>query len=292
MHILIAIIAFLGVSLALPSIGQADPDTPAEVAHKQANAYYKVGAFKEAGMEFIEAFKLDSKATRLFNAGRAFEQAAMPQAASAVYGRFIELGTFGDPTIEAKARKLVIDKKLATSTERDPEQEIGALLGEEPPVEEPPVEDPVPPVEETVPPETAPDEASTYTAPTQVYRYKRRDKSREKWALSFGAVGVVSFGASAYFFLSAWSDKSDLDDAGIDACNDGQSLCSPSGLARYNDATSKANMASIAAGVGVAASLIGGYLWISADTTVTSTALRVRPSLGSQGVGLVLDGSY
>ena len=42
----------------------------------------------------------------------------------------------------------------------------------------------------------------------------------------------------------------------------------------------------------LAASVIGIYLWTSADTTVTSTALRVRPSLGSQGVGLVLDGSY
>jgi hypothetical protein len=288
MRILIAIIVALSVSLGLPSTSQAEQDTAAEVAHKQANAYFKVGAFQEAAMEFIAAFKLDAKATRLFNAGRAFEEAAMPQAASAVYGRFIEMGAFGETTIEAKARKLVIDKQLAISNERDPAQEIGALLGEEPPVEEPPAEEPLP--GEPDPP--APAATNSYTAPTKVYRYKRGDKSREKWAIGFGAVGVVGLGASAYFFLSAWSDKSDLDDAGIDACNGGQSICSPSGLASYNDASSKANTATIAVGVGAAAGLIGIYLWKTADTRGSSTAVRVHPSLGSQSVGLVLDGSY
>jgi tetratricopeptide (TPR) repeat protein len=79
----------------------------------QARAYYRAGAFTQAAQAFEKAFELKAKSGRLFNAGRAYEQAGDKRKASELYGRYLDRESSGDKATEARARKAKLDTEIA-----------------------------------------------------------------------------------------------------------------------------------------------------------------------------------
>ena len=76
-----------------------------------------MGAFEDAAKEFSRAYELENKPTRLFNVGLAYEKAGLLQKASETYEQFLSLEREGSKAVEARARKLALDKQIATDEE-------------------------------------------------------------------------------------------------------------------------------------------------------------------------------
>lgn len=108
---LVLIVCALLAGTARSSV--ADDKKDAAKVDEQARAYFKVGAFENAATEFIHAYELEQKPTRLYNAGLSYEKAGKARKASELYGRFLALESEGSKAMEAKARKTALDKELA-----------------------------------------------------------------------------------------------------------------------------------------------------------------------------------
>jgi len=107
-----------------------------------------------------------------------------------------------------------------------------------------------------------------------------------------GGVGVASLGVASYFGLHAFSRWSDRNAACVGGCTaDAQSA--------GHDAAQAATISDIGFGVGLAALAVGTYLVLSGrsehDRHSSSTddhSLRVAPSVGSRGGGVVVGGAW
>jgi hypothetical protein len=95
-------------------------------SNNQARAYYKAGAYGEAGAEFERSHTLGGGNNTLFNAGLSYEKADMKEEAIRLYARFLELETQGSKVLEARARMTVLQKKASRGysvpQEQGPEQ--------------------------------------------------------------------------------------------------------------------------------------------------------------------------
>jgi len=88
-------------------------------------------------------------------------------------------------------------------------------------------------------------------------------------ALAIGGVGIVGLGVAGFFGLSAQASNSDSKDL----CNDAN-YCTLHGRDLRDSAKSKALVATVATGVGVAALATAAVLWFTAPTGETASSAR------------------
>jgi hypothetical protein len=103
-------------------------------------------------------------------------------------------------------------------------------------------------------------------------------------------VGVVGLGLGTFFVIEA---KGKYDDSLKNCHPDDPSLCNSDGVTQRNDARSAGNIASVAFGVGAAALVGGGILWLTAPSggatkSGGSARIGLAPTLG----GAVLQGAW
>jgi hypothetical protein len=137
-----------------------------------------------------------------------------------------------------------------------------------PPLEEAPAE--AAPVQSTVAADVAP-----------------AGNGRRTIGLVLGGAGIVGLGVGAAFALNAKAKKDDS----LVHCPAGPNLCDQIGVDKRNEALSAGNVATVAAGAGVALLAAGAILFFTAPSGEKPRALVV-PSVGSGTAGLSLVGSY
>ena len=106
-------------------------------------------------------------------------------------------------------------------------------------------------------------------------------------ALAVGGLGIAGIGVGGFFGLSAQASLSDSKDA----CNDAN-YCTPRGVELRNSAGSKALVATVATGVGVAALATAAVLWFTAPKSsqlgqapsTPNTAWALAPARSGWGV--------
>jgi len=101
-------------------------------------------------------------------------------------------------------------------------------------------------------------------------------------------VGVVGLGVGGILGLGAKSKYNDS----LENCQTASpNLCNPTGLTQRDDARSAGNVATVVVGVGAAALVAGGILWLTAPrshASASSATLEVAPTLG----GFVARGAW
>jgi hypothetical protein len=119
-------------------------------------------------------------------------------------------------------------------------------------------------------------------------------KARRTIGLVTLGVGVAATGAGLYFGLGARSTYDDAKAAcgGDLGCDSQADLDRSQGL--VDDARSKATIATVLTGVGVAAVATGAILWLTAPSgdARPQSALRITPVLAGNHAELVLGGSF
>jgi hypothetical protein len=116
--------------------------------------------------------------------------------------------------------------------------------------------------------------------------------SRHIAALAIGGLGIVGLGVAGFFGLSAQSSNSDSKDL----CNDAN-YCTLRGQDERNSAKSKALVATVATGVGIAALATAAVLWFTApsnDASANAAPARKKWALApkSDAWGLELNGAF
>ncbi|RYZ06760.1 MAG: hypothetical protein EOO73_14510 [Myxococcales bacterium] len=149
---------------------------------------------------------------------------------------------------------------------------------------------PAPAPVQTVPtaraPQTTPPDAPRPTPPLVSAESSAgaSDVSRRVTALALGGLGFVGLGVGGALGVGARSKY----DESASLCNDAN-VCTPAGTALRESAQSKALVASVLTGVGVAAVASGLVLWLTAPTTPAPSSARaawsVVPATSGWGVG-------
>lgn len=112
MRVLLRVLLSVSLISIAGSTSSAQDSSAADGADEQARAYFKVEAFELAAAEFIRAFELGNNPSYLFNAALAYERAGMGEKAVELYDRYLALVTEGDKAVEARARKVAVEKNL------------------------------------------------------------------------------------------------------------------------------------------------------------------------------------
>ncbi|WP_394823460.1 hypothetical protein [Pendulispora albinea] len=111
-------------------------------------------------------------------------------------------------------------------------------------------------------------------------------------ALVTAGVGVVGLGVGTYFGLQSKSAHDDADKE----CPDRHACTTQAGVSKWDDATSKGTISTIAFAAGGAALVAGGILWFTApkDPAPAAKAARVRvvPAFAPNHAGLVVSGGF
>jgi hypothetical protein len=101
-----------------------------------------------------------------------------------------------------------------------------------------------------------------------------------------GGAGVITIGAAVVVGLGA---KRDFDDVIENECGGDRRNCTPSGFEHATDARSRGNVATIVAGVGIAAVATAAILWWTAPREARAT---VTPVVTRDALGLAVGGAF
>lgn len=115
-----------------------------------------------------------------------------------------------------------------------------------------------------------------------------RFTTRRKIALASGGVGVVALGASTVLVLQARS----MHDEARKACPAGQPCRDLAASEKSKQAVSRANVATVIGGVGIAALAAGAVLWIVGAPQESSRVVRIAPAATSDSVAMTVVGSF
>ncbi len=104
--------------LCAPGVAWAAPDANtvrrAEAIATEAKFLFKQKAYEEAAARFFEAYTLVNKASLLYNAARAYEEAGNLERAAALFRAYVELQDApADGRADARKRLVPIDARLA-----------------------------------------------------------------------------------------------------------------------------------------------------------------------------------
>jgi len=146
------------------------------------------------------------------------------------------------------------------------------------------------PALERLPPPPIPTPPATAAAPAKATEPARpaapppSGNAARTWALVLGGTGVVALGVGTAYGVSSLSAYSDAEQA----CPSHHG-CSDAAMGARDDAQSRAWVANVAFGVGLAATTAGVWLWLSAPSSAPKVSLHVVPL--AKGAGLSLAGA-
>lgn len=222
----------------------------AQAHRKQAEAYAQAGAWGKAGDEYRAATAADGDPSHLIDAARAFrEQPDLAKARDALVA-YLEKVPLGERSDKIRAEVAELTRTIEKAA-RDRE------------VEPPP---PQPPITVTKPSTEAPSRSTRRTI-----------------GVVIGGVGVASLGVGTVFGFLAGTAKSDASKLCTEA-----GTCTSTGVELVDDARSKAVVANLTIGLGLAAVAGGVVLYLTAPRGSTAAHARLVPT----GTGAAIIGRF
>jgi tetratricopeptide (TPR) repeat protein len=172
---------------------------------REATRRFKEGEYDMAAQLFMKAYALDKRPDRVFNAARAYEKAAKPQEAIALFRLYRQITDDEAGRQESQLRIEALEAQLRAKS-----LEAGPLpaAGERPsPPSEPAVGLPAAASVSQLPPV-----APSLPGPVANQRVAAPTPARWPTAAAFGVAGVAAL-ASAGLYVWARNDEADLDQA-------------------------------------------------------------------------------
>ena len=124
-------------------------------------------------------------------------------------------------------------------------------------------------------------------ASTPDTRLSERSRTERAIALGVGGAGVLGIGIGAFFGLRSIAKHSDYEQL----CNGG--VCEPAAGPIHDDAVAAGDASTVAFVVGGALIAGGAVLWLVAPRASSPVSrIRLAPSVGSSGAGVVLAGGW
>jgi hypothetical protein len=115
-----------------------------------------------------------------------------------------------------------------------------------------------------------------------------RFTTRRKIALASGGAGVLALGASTLLALQAKS----MHDEARKVCPAGEPCRDLAATDKSKQAVSRASVATIVGGMGIAALAAGAVLWIVGAPPESSAVVRIAPTAARDSVGMTVTGSF
>lgn len=255
-----------------PAERELGPDERARELYLQGDRLYAEGNYDEAIVALKEAYDLSRRPALLFNIANAYERLGRYEEALLYLNQYA-------PSAPEHQRHIVLKRIRALE-----------LRAEEKRQERPSAAPSAPGAASgrAAPESTSPAEARLEAAPPSPLASPEADATKRQSLLGYavGGAGLVAIGVGTVFGMSASSLRSDAEG---DCVNNGADvLCPASARDSLSDADSRALVADIAWGLGLAAVGVGVYLVLDASKeSGTSTALRSTVTAGGAGVSLV-----
>jgi tetratricopeptide (TPR) repeat protein len=261
----------LAVLGAAPRLAVADATPPAVQRFEKGKTAFRLGDYDGAIREWTEAYKLKNDPVFLYNIAQAYREKKDFEKAISFYKSYVKEAPDAPnrATVEARIQEMKdsIDKQQATA-EKPPSGPLGP--GERPPLV---------PSERTEPNRHTPGERT----PTDVSR--RPGRSLEIAGIAIGVGGAALLVTGIVFGLSAKSDQSDVQNA-----VDSHAAWSADLDSQASSGQTKAAIANISIGIGVAALVGGGVLYYLGARR--DRAMEVSPTASRHGVGATLTVRY
>ncbi len=227
----------------------------AQARVKQAEAYAQAGAWRDAGNEHRAAFDLDGDAAHLLAAAEAFRKAPDLPAARDAYKAYLEKVPQGSESDAVRAKLAATQKEIEEALEKERLRKEQEARDRQPMVT---------PIE--------------YDTTAQ--------RARRGLALKIAIPGaVVALGGIGVGVL-ALGQRNDARDNECDA----GLVCTPAGIDGLDSAKSKALIADVMIGVGLAATITGVVLWVKAPGPVEK--VRIAPAVTKDGGGVSFVGRF
>ena len=246
---------------------EASKDTEAEARRlfREGDRLYAEGDYEGAVTAFEKAYELSHKEALKYNMANAYERLGRYEAALAALRDYLPHTKPEEQDVVRrrieKLEKRVEDQRLKT-------QQAEVSTGSSP----------APTVAPSSPPSPAADVPTEDKQPAPVLGYV---------LLGVGAVGI---GVGTFFGLQALGEKSDAEDACVDAS--GGRRCPVGAQDSLDGAKSKALIADVSLGVGIVAAVVGGYLVLSSGSGKSASSRMLRVSGGNRGGELRLIGTF
>ena len=209
-------------SLAARPAGAAPADD-AKAHYQKATAHFAVGEYRDAAVEYEEAFKLKQDPALLYNAAQSFRLAGDNQKALLLYGNLVKLYPTSPYATESKERIAKIKAEMAAAPAATappaaapaaPAPAPAAPVAPIAPVTTPAPAAPPPPAVTPVPPAPAPAAAPLVSAPAPEPEASHPFYTRWWFWTAAGAVvaaGVITGIALSSGSSSAWANVSPID---------------------------------------------------------------------------------
>ncbi len=228
---------------------------------KQAEAYAQAGAWVDAGKEHRAAFDLDANPAHLLAAAEAFRKAPDLAGARDAYKAYLEKVPQGGDSDQVRAKlaetQKAIEKADADEKERLRKEQEGRMRQPDP--------EPKPP-------------AIEYDTTAQ--------RERRAIALRIAIPGAVVTAVGLGIGFLALGQKHDAESSECDS----HLVCTQAGAKALDGAQSKARIADIVIGVGVAATITGLVMYGRAPGPVEK--VKVTPAVTPSGAGVWFSGSF
>jgi tetratricopeptide repeat protein len=278
--IALAIVALLGSGIASaqeraqPNERELTPDERARELFLRGDRLYAEGNYDEAIVALKEAYDLSHRPALLFNIANAYERLGRYEEALLYLNQYA-------PSAPDHQQHIVLKRirALELRAEERRRQDHPSATPTAPPARAPATSA----ARESTSAAGAHLDASPSPLPSPEAEAAKR---QSLLGYAIGGAGLVAIGVGTVFGVSASSLRSDAEGQCVD--NGDDLLCPASARDSLSDADSRALVADIAWGLGLAAVGVGVYLVLDANgESGTSTALRSTVTAGGAGVSLV-----
>jgi len=276
-------VALLGSSVASaqeraqgPAERELTSDERARELYLRGDRLYAEGSYDEAIVALKEAYELSHRPALLFNIANAYERLGRYEEALLYLNQYA-------PSAPDHQQHIVLKRIRALELRAEEQQR---RQGTAPP--------PAPsgrassgnPSQGNASPGNVSGDAPPFAPSPAASPEVDSTKRQALLGYAIGGAGLVAIGVGTVFGVSASSLRSDAEEQCV---NNGDALlCPASARDSLSDASSRAIVADIAWGLGLAAVGVGVYLVLDADgESGTSTALRTTATAGGAGVSLV-----
>lgn len=257
-----------------PAERELSPDERARELYLRGDRLYAEGSYDDAIVALKEAYELSHRPALLFNIANAYERLGRYEEALLYLNQYA-------PSAPDHQQHIVLKRIRALEQRAEERRDEDGRAAPAPPARAPAVgTSPSPSSGAALPAAAYPEPLDTSSAATEA------TGRPPLLGYAIGGAGLVAIGVGTVFGISASSLRSDAE--GQCRGNGDVLLCPASARESLSDASSRALVADIAWGLGLAAVGVGVYLVLDNDSeSGTSTALRSTATAGGAGVSLV-----